>query len=273
MYLSFDIGETTYRFDTRRPIDISIPLDFYGEQPEAFGIPRASAAFIDAGGFVGDTRRGGSCNCETVTLNPHGNGTHTEGVGHISDQRLGIATLLRQSLVPAVLVSVDVSDAVADGSDDGGLATGDRVVTADAIRAALRVLPHVPSHFYRGLVLRTLPNGPEKRRVGHSGKNPPYLTSAAIRLVRELDVLHFLVDLPSVDREDDGGALSGHRIFWGVEPGVREIPEPYSSRTITEMIFVDEMIPDGLYMLDLQIPAFQLDAAPSRPMLYAVSLS
>jgi hypothetical protein len=270
MYLTFDIGDWSYRFDTRRPLDISIPLDFHGDQPEAFGIPRAASAYVDAGGFVGDTRKGGSCNCETVTLNPHGNGTHTECVGHISDQRIGIATLLRQTLVPALLISVPVSAESETGTDDGALVSGDSVVTAEAISASLEEFGSPPREFHRALVVRTLPNDSGKRSAHHSGSNPPYLTSAAMELVRRLDVLHLLVDLPSVDREDDGGALSGHRIFWGVEPGVRQIPEPYSSRTITEMIYADDAIADGLYMLDLQIPPFALDAAPSRPILYAV---
>ena len=273
MYFNFDVEETSYRFDTRNPLDVSIPLDFHGEQPEAFGIPRAASTHVDAGGFVGDTRLGGSCNCETVTLNPHGNGTHTEGVGHISDQRIGIAMLLRQSFLPAVLVSVRLSEMTDAGEEDGALQTGDRVVTAAAIREGLASVGDLPPAFHRGLLIRTLPNEPSKRSAHHSGGNPPYLTAAAMKLVRQLDVLHLLVDLPSVDREDDGGALAGHRIFWGVEPGVRQIAEPYSSRTITEMIFVDDAIPDGLYMLDLQIPNFALDAAPSRPILYAAQLT
>ena len=41
-------------------------------------------------------------------------------------------------------------------------------------------------------------------------------------------------------------------------------------RTITEMIFVDDAVDDGPWILDLQIPPFMLDAAPSRPILFAL---
>ncbi len=42
-------------------------------------------------------------------------------------------------------------------------------------------------------------------------------------------------------------------------------------KTITEMIFVDDEIRDGLYLLNLQMPAFPTDAAPCRPVIYALT--
>ena len=44
------------------PIDISIPLNFNGQQPNAYGVERATAKACEAGDMVGDTRRGGSVN-------------------------------------------------------------------------------------------------------------------------------------------------------------------------------------------------------------------
>jgi hypothetical protein len=38
--------------------------------------------------------------------------------------------------------------------------------------------------------------------------------------------------------------------------------------TITEMIYADSSIADGMYMLNLQVASFRNDAAPSRPVLY-----
>ena len=37
------------------------------------------------------------------------------------------------------------------------------------------------------------------------------------------------------------------------------------------MIYVPDCISDGSYLLNLQIPAFLSDAAPSRPILYALN--
>ena len=34
------------------------------------------------------------------------------------------------------------------------------------------------------------------------------------------------------------------------------------------MIFVEDSVQDGLYLLDLQVPMWHSDAAPSNPVLY-----
>jgi hypothetical protein len=80
--------------------------------------------------------------------------------------------------------------------------------------------------------------------------------------MKERNILHLLLDLPSVDREEDGGALAAHKAFW-------QYPEmPRLEATITEMIYVDNVIADGLYLLEIQMPAMELDASPSRPYIY-----
>jgi hypothetical protein len=51
----------------------------------------------------------------------------------------------------------------------------------------------------------------------------------------------------------------------------RDAKRPQAS--ITELAWIAAAIPDGHYLLDLQIPAFLSDAAPSRPLLYAVDFA
>ncbi len=271
MLLTVPIADRVYRFDSSEPIDISIPLDFHGEQPNAFDLPRASAAHIDADGFVGDTRAGGGVNCETVTFNPHGAGTHTECVGHIANQRIGIGSILRQSMMPALVVTVEPVPASEAHESDAYGSDDDRIISARALLDTIVSSGEVPSAFAEALVIRTLPNDRSKALARHSGSNPPYLSGWAMRYLRELGVRHLLVDLPSIDRERDGGRLSAHRIFWEVGEGVHDVPEPFNTRTITEMVYVDDAIADGIYMLNLQVPNFLLDAAPSRPLLYRVT--
>jgi len=256
MTCRLDIGARGFAVDIDRPIDISIPLIFDGRGPNAFGLPRAVAVVAEGGGFVGDTRRGGSCNCETVTLNPHGAGTHTECVGHISHQRLAIRDLLREVLVPALLVSVPLRDG-AEG----------RTIERDDLAAAIDRFRDLSDDFLRALIIRTLPNDRAKRETDYSGARPPYPSSETISLVRDLGVRHLLLDLPSADREDDPH-LTNHRIFWSMTEG--DIHADAMGRTITEMIFVDDAVDDGPWILDLQIPPFMLDAAPSRPILFAL---
>jgi arylformamidase len=74
-----------------------------------------------------------------------------------------------------------------------------------------------------------------------------------------------LLDLPSVDREEDGGNLLGHKAFW-------QYPEnPRSACTITELIYVPSEVPDGDYLLNIQIASLELDVSPSKPVLYALN--
>jgi len=75
---------------------------------------------------------------------------------------------------------------------------------------------------------------------------------------------HLLIDLPSIDPEVDGGALAAHRALW---------TEDGRHRTITELIRVPTSLTDGLYLLNLQVAAFENDAAPSRPVVFALARS
>jgi hypothetical protein len=83
-----------------------------------------------------------------------------------------------------------------------------------------------------------------------------------MQLIVDAGVQHLLIDLPSVDREEDGGALAAHHLFWNVPAA------PNFQKTITELIYVPNEISDGDYILNLQVSNFANDAAPSRPMLF-----
>ena len=80
--------------DLADPLPIAVPLDFDGPQPGFHGAPAAASRPLRGGNFIGDTREGGSCNCDQVTLVPHCNGTHTECVGHLTDDSLGFCKQL-----------------------------------------------------------------------------------------------------------------------------------------------------------------------------------
>lgn len=235
------------------PIDISIPLRFNGPQPNAFGVDRATAKPI------GDTRHGSSVNFEQYTLTPHCNGTHTECVGHITDERLSIRECLKDIIMPAFVVSVEPEV----------VASGDSVISR---RSLEQVLADVPAN-EAALIVRTLPNDESKLdRVYDDSDVPPYFSADAMRFIFECGVKHLLVDLPSVDRLFDDGRLENHRIFWNVDEGSCSINEKTRiNSTITELIFVPETVSDGRYRLNLQIAPFDSDAAPSRPILLKIT--
>jgi hypothetical protein len=85
-----------------------------------------------------------------------------------------------------------------------------------------------------------------------------------------MGIKHLLIDLPSVDREEDGGRLAAHKAFWNVLDTTNLNPEARVDCTITEMIYVNDAILDGSYVLNLQIASFENDASPSKPLLYAL---
>lgn len=243
-------GESEFTTDLSSPIDLSIPLKPGVGSVNAFYIPPVIIEPIRMGNFVGSVSEGGSCNVNNITFNPHGNGTHTECVGHISRESYSVNDCFKGFFFLARLVSVEpfVSE------------NGDMYITPESL------LPVMPNGNVSALIIRTLPNDESKRTRNYSGTNPPYVLPDAMRLIVSMGIEHLLLDLPSVDKEDDGGKLSAHHIFWNYPgPAVRE------HSTITELIYVPNSAEDGTYLLNLQLPGVVNDAAPSRPLLYRIT--
>lgn len=261
-------GGRRYAVAAARGVSLAIPLDPHGAQPSHFSAPPARAEPLAAAGFIGDTRAGGSCNCETITLVPHCNGTHTEGPGHLTDERLTLQDQALRPLYLAVLVSIAAEVAATSGETTRPTPQpGDYMITARALRPALAAIGDMTPE---AVVLRTLPNDPAKcSRDWMSAPLPPYFSHEAMALLVERRVRHLLVDLPSVDRLLDEGRLAAHRVFFGMPPEGRSaatVGRPDS--TITEMIFVPDALPDGLYALALQLAPWLTDAVPARPLLF-----
>lgn len=255
--------------DFSKPVSIAIQLDFSGAQPSFFGAPPATARPFEAGAFVGDTRAGGSSNCELLTLAPHCNGTHTECVGHVTVERVAVSECLPGGLQLARLVTVATQ--AADETQEDSVprpAPGDRLVTAAALRQAMDAHASIAAP---ALVVRTAAAGDAPYRAYRGAAPAPYLTRQAALLLVERGIDTLVLDLPSADRAEDDGKLTAHRIFFGLPPGSRRASEASRPRAcITELAWIGPEVADGLYLLDLQIPPFVADAAPSRPLLYAV---
>lgn len=273
MKISAEIGDRRYTVDLQAARPIAIPLDFSGPQPNHFGVSRAAQSAVEAGEFVGDTRRGGSCNVARLSLIPHCNGTHTESVGHIVDERLPVGSLAATALFPAILVTVPVVEA--RGTDESYRPEPDHhdwLMTRRDLATAVEPLRPFPAE---ALVIRTRPNREEKKTLAWGDdRQPAFLTMEAMRWIVDQGFDHLLLDMPSVDKMYDEGLLTNHHIFWNVPEGThQQTPTTAGHRTITEMVFVEDEIADGRYLLNLQFAAFQSDAAPSRPILFPLTES
>jgi arylformamidase len=269
MEITFILGGRDLRIETGELLDISIPLEFNGAQPNSYDADMASSKACEIGDFIGDTRRGGSCNFDELRLIPHCNGTHTECVGHISDERISIHETLIDVLIPSVLITVTPENAMsASDRYTPEKKESDYLITKDSISEALK---GADNHYFEGLIIRTLPNDDLKKSRRYMKQQPPFFSLEAMEYVSELKVKHLLVDIPSVDRAFDKGKLSTHHIYWKVPQGNHDVDKVnHSMNTITEMIYVPNDIPDGWYMLNLQIPNFVSDAAPSRPFIFKI---
>lgn len=269
MNVVVNIGGKSYEVDLEHAIDLSIPLRFNGPQPNAYGADRAVSQAVEAGSLVGDTRRGGSCNFEQYTFIPHCNGTHTESIGHITNERISVRNSLRDVFIPAMLISVEpelastTSESYGSSKDEN-----DRLITSAVLKQAIDWQP-ANAGSSDSLIVRTLRNDDSKLTREYLNEMPPYFSHEAMQFIVEMGVKHLLVDLPSIDRMFDEGKLSNHRIFWNVEEGSFDTkPDSRINNTVTEFIYVPNTVEDGRYLLNLQIAPFVSDAAPCRPVIF-----
>jgi kynurenine formamidase len=234
--------------DLARPLNIAIPLKEGAQNPNCYFAERAKFEVIKGEGFIGSIKHGGTVNHKKITLSPHGNGTHTECYGHITDNDAVIANQVTIFHHVAQLISVTPQR---EGED--------LIIDKPAIEKALG------HQGIKALVIRTLPNDTTKLQYNYSGTNPAFFTKEAMQFIVGQGILHLVTDLPSIDREVDGGKLLAHKHFWQIKDKVRE------DATITELAFIADNIKDGLYLLNLQVLPIHLDASPSNPILYSLS--
>lgn len=232
-------------FDLSKPIDISIAFHSGFGQVNAFYAPPFRISPVKEGNFIGSTKLGGVVNFMNFQCNPHGNGTHTECVGHIAKEDFFVNECIQDCFYTAELITLYPTL----------LENGDKIIDVTHLESMI-------SEKTEGLIIRTLPNDLEKKERQYSGTNPTYLTPEAMQLLVHLEYNHLLVDFPSVDREEDEGRLACHKIFWNY-------PEnPQTHKSITELIYVPNEVKDGIYLVQNQIVNIRLDAVPSRPLLY-----
>lgn len=235
-----------YIIDLTAPLDISIPLRSGKENPNAWYLSPPEITPVVFNEWIGSVAKGASTNFNNIQFNPHAHGTHTECVGHITKEFYSINECLKTFFFTAEVVSI-----VPERKEE------DLVITKTQLETALQTKPEA-------IIIRTLPNTDDKLKRQYSHSNPPYIEEDGALFLKKIGVKHLLIDLPSVDKEEDGGTLLSHNAFWNTNGELR------LDATITEMIYVSETIKDGSYILNLQIASFHNDATPSKPVLYKI---
>ncbi len=247
MIANIKYNNRNYQINLQEPLDISIPLRASKENVNAWYLDAPRIEPFVSENWVAKVSEGASVNFNNIYFNPHGHGTHTECVGHITEDFHSINTSLQQFFYLAELVTIPPEK-----------------VGEDWIISEKQLAYALGSKKREAIIIRTLPNLKDKRNKQYSHSNPPYLTEGAAAFLRQKGIEHLLIDLPSVDKESDEGKLLAHKAFWNFNDEIR-----YEA-TITELIFVCNTIEDGTYFLNIQIAPFENDATPSKPILYKI---
>lgn len=257
MVFQFNLKSRNYKWNSDHFSDVSIQLMFDGQQPNPFGVEKAVSRPYKNNDIIGDTRLGGSCNFDVIELIPHCNGTHTECLGHISNQRISIHEQLKEVMIPATLISIETSQIYAHSRS---------MICKNHLE---KVLTGSLPGFNKAIVIRTSPNKTFEKWTHKDDSFIPFMSKKAISFLNELKVDHLLVDFPSIDPMNDGGKLEAHREFWNIGEGSHFVNKTaHWNKTITELIYVPNELQDGPYLLNLQIAPFASDASPSRPILF-----
>jgi kynurenine formamidase len=235
------------KIDLTQPLDLSIPLRASATNVNAWYLDAPKIEPVQDGNWVASVKDGACINFNTITFNPHAHGTHTECVGHITEDFHSVNKSLKQYFHLAEVVTV-APEKLGE----------DFVISKQQLQFALG------NKKRDALVIRTLPNTKDKLERQYSNTNPTYLLEAAAEYLVQKDIQHLLIDLPSVDKEKDACQLLAHNAFWNTKANLR------TEATITEFIYVPNTVADGMYMLNLQIAPFENDATPSKPILYKV---
>ena len=232
------------------PVDLSVPINPINGLPRAWYKGPATAEPVRSHGWIGSVAEGGAVNFRDITFNPHAHGTHTETREHIHDAFQPIDARARSGKLPFILPAFLLNCFPESRGDDW-------VVPIDALKAhepALNTLRPL------AMVLRCS-TGDVLR--DWSDSNPPYLQVGFAEHLCRLGIEHLLLDLPSVDKEVDGGELRAHNAFFG------PATHPRSNATISELLCVPEGVQEGPGLLAMQVAPFVNDAAPSRPVWFA----
>ena len=265
MIISIYHNNQNYKINTKESIDISIPFNFNGEQPNFYDVNPGLLTPLKSGETTFSVSAGAGCNVAEISMNIHCTGTHTEGVGHLLENPGDIGMVLTDIMIPAILITVapisfgDIKESYHCAVDDN-----EWVISRNAIQYEFEKWKELKP---RALIIRTTPNIEEKKFFQFKKNIPPFFTNDALKYIYHLEIEHLIVDLPSLDRMSDNGILGNHRIFWGSGENVTGDVNPNSKNTITELVFIENNVQDGFYFLNIQLPHFVCDTAPSRPIL------
>lgn len=248
----------TFRLTNPRPVSREVHFYPQTKAPNGFFLPRiSSTTFVYKDQFTGDVQKGGSCNVDILGCVPHGL-THIETSAHIlvqDEHAVTIKDIPVQNLSGPVYV-IDVS------SLDAGAGTA---LQWQHIEKKLKNISLPVSMLAIKTKASLLPQDTD-----FSGKDFLYLGPDTARQLHDFkpQIKCLLLDLPSIDREHDGGKLSAHRNFFGLpEKGHRH--EDKEKRTLVELAWFSGL-EEGYYYAFITPQRFQTNAVSTGIVFYSL---
>ncbi|CAM1353018.1 cyclase family protein [Tenacibaculum ascidiaceicola] len=248
MIAIIEYNSRKHKIDLSKPLDISIAIDTSKENVNAWYLDDPKISPVSDGDWVGSVQKGADVNFNNIQFNPHSHITHTECVGHITEEVYSVNKELSKFFFLAEVVTI----------------APEQLKNKDFVISKKQLQNVIGNKKRDAIVIRTLPNLSDKKSMRYSNTNPTYLLEEAAIYLREKGIEHLLIDLPSVDKEKDEGKLLAHNAFWNTQAEIR------MKATITEFIYVSNKIKDGAYFLNLMVAPFENDATPSKPTLYEI---
>jgi kynurenine formamidase len=252
MIVEININNRKYKVDYNKPIDLSLTSKVKNSF-KAWYVDEIKINTIKNDDFTGSVKDGGAVNFREILINPHGNMTHTESVGHISKEDVNVNKLLKAHNFLAQIITIKPQKKVNYSNKEKKEI--DEIIMPEQIKNKIQTNT-------QALIIRTQKNYTELTQKNYNHTNWPFLSESAADYIRNMGVEHLLIDQPSVDKEFDEGKLLAHRAFWNY-PNELDL-----KRTITELIGIPDHVNDGKYLLNLTLANIENDAVPSRPIIY-----
>ena len=249
MIAKININNEKFKVDLNNPIDLSLTSKVE-KSFKAWYVDEIKINPIKNGDFIGSVNKGGAVNFREILINPHGNMTHTESVGHISKEEINVNKLLKTNNFLAQLITIKPQKIINKNKKEV-----DQIISLKQIKN--KIIPNI-----QALIIKTQNNYNELTKKNYNHTNWPFLAESSASYIRSKGIQHLLIDQPSIDKEFDEGKLLAHRAFWNYP---NEID---SKKTITELIGIPNHVKDGRYLLNLTLANIENDAVPSRPIIY-----
>ena len=105
MITTIQLDQETIKVDLAQPLDISITLSGDENNPIAWYLEQPIIEPVKEGKWIAKVTEGASVNFNNIQFNPHAHGTHTESVGHISEEFYSVNKALKQFFFTAKVIS------------------------------------------------------------------------------------------------------------------------------------------------------------------------